>query len=183
VRSMRLSNQKISVVCVVVLMHLFLGAYLSALLNETENISRGDETALIVRWIKRESIYTRTASSPKSPINLTQPINHIIRISRERVASQDLPEQVMQSPASRQINLKLPEPIISFERNPLEKPTRLETTPSLLSVTFIDSSIAGTLQQMTKYQNCKELKKARDMTLGDATTIMDSWEKEGCSRR
>jgi hypothetical protein len=179
---MRLSNQKISVVGVVVLLHLFLGAYLSALLNQRENISRGDETALIVRWIKRDSIDTRTASSPKSPIYRSQPTNHIISIRREHVATQDLPEQVMQSPASRPINLKPPEPKISFERNPLEKPTRLETTPSLLSVTFIDSSIAGTLQQMTKYQNCKELKKARDRTLGDATTIMASMEKEGCSR-
>jgi hypothetical protein len=179
---MRLSKQDISIVCVVVLFHVVLGAYLAALLNGSENISRGNDTALIVRWIKRDSIDTRPANSLKRPIRRAQPANHIIRSSREDVAIQESTEPVSQSPAPRPIDLEPPGPKIAFERNPLERPTRLDTTPSLLSVTFIDRSIGGTLQRMTKYQNCKELRKALATTSGDATTIMASMEKEGCIR-
>jgi hypothetical protein len=182
VRLMRLSKQEISVVCVVVVFHVFLGVYLAALLNGGENISRGNETALIVHWIKRDSIDTRPANPLKSPVTRTQPSSHTMRSSREHVAIQESPEQVSQSPAPRPIDLEPPRPKISFDRNPLERPTRLDTTPSLLSVTFIDRSVGGTLQRMTKSQNCKELRKALATTSGDATTIMASMEKEGCIR-
>ena len=179
-RTSRLSKSELAVFCTVLILH-FVGAIFLSKMIGREEILEAPGDSLVVHWIQR------TPQSIKKPDQPAKRALLPLRITRQRTTNAIIAAKATSSlrdskDAPSQLDLSTQAPPITFERNPLVKHEQLQATPTRMQVTIVDRSFFGTLQRMTKAQNCKELRMALSKASGDATTIMATMQKEGCIR-
>ena len=176
----RLSKNELSVFCTVLVLHLVAATLLLRIINREEVYEISDES-LIVHWIQRAPRPNKQPTPKiKSAIAPSRTITH--RTTEETIGVKTPTGNRNDTLEPRPLVLSAPDQAISFEHNPLARHEQLQATPTRMKVTIIDRSFFGTLQRMTKAQNCKELRMALSKAVGDATTIMTTMQKEGCMR-
>ena len=175
----RPSKVELVVAGTVLLLHFVAITLIIRMISQKEPVEAADDV-LVVHWIHPTLPVNKVLNQPSKLVR-GQAKSTIPRIKDASIAATQKSDQSAAT-EPRQLILSAPELKVGFERNPLAHHEQLDATPIRMKVTIIDRSFFGTLQRMTQAQICKDLRAALSKTVGDATTIVTTMQKNGCIR-
>ncbi len=140
-----------------------------------------ERVAAIVR--PHSSAFRKTTTVP-GPSSLSPAPDQSSRASATAPPSSINKRAVPADPVStpgRPLNLSVPEPAISFHRNPtVSQRTPIAEVPIRMPLVFVDRSLGGTMKRMTKASICRDLRTALISSPSSAASILASMEHHGC---